>query len=194
MLSSQTKDQQTDKAMRNLKSVGLSMSTISKLDEESIEKLIYGVAFHKRKAEYIKRTTEMIQKSFEGEVPSVLNQILELPGVGMKMALLLQQGAFGIVEGISVDTHVHRISNLLGWTASNNAEQTRKQLQKWVPKDKWKQVNHMLVGFGQTICKPIAPNCKGCKINDSCPKAFWYEKRKKESKIKYEKESEWVKE
>jgi endonuclease III len=90
-------------------------------------------------------------------VPHELNKLLNLPGVGMKMALLLQQSAFDIVEGISVDTHVHRISNLLNWVSSKNPDQTRDQLQKWVPKDKWKQINHLLVGFGQTICKPVAP-------------------------------------
>ena len=80
-----------------------------------------------------------------------LDDILAFPGVGIKMAILLQQSAFNLVEGISVDTHVHRISNLFGWADSTTPEGTMKQLQEWVPKEKLNEVNHMLVGFGQVL-------------------------------------------
>ena len=113
MLSSQTKDQQTFRAVQRLREYGLTIDKMIDIDQQELEKLLYGVGFHKRKAEYIKKTSKMIKDEYKGVIPHKLNDILKFPGVGMKMALLLQQGAFGVVEGISVDTHVHRISNLL---------------------------------------------------------------------------------
>ena len=113
MLSSQTKGRQTSKASQKLRSYGLTIEKMIDIDQAELEKLIYGVAFHRRKAEYIKKTAKVLKEQHGGVVPSKLDDILSLPGVGMKMALLLQQGSFGIVEGISVDTHVHRVANLL---------------------------------------------------------------------------------
>ena len=187
MLSSQTKDQQTFAAVQRLRKHGLTVDDMIAIEDAKLQKLLYGVGFYKRKTEYIKRTSQIIKDKHDGQVPSKLKDILKFPGVGMKMALLLQQGAFGVVEGISVDTHVHRISNLLNWTDSKNADKTREQLQEWLPKDKWAKINHMLVGFGQTICKPVAPLWDDCKINDICPAAFWYSPKKKT--IEYEGES-----
>ena len=200
MLSSQTKDQMTAKAMAHLKDHGLTIENILKTEQTKIQDLIYGVGFYRRKAEYILKTTRVIQDQHDGQVPSDLKTLMSFPGVGVKMALLgiqfnptcnlklytmflVQQSAFNITEGISVDTHVHRICNLLEWTDSKNPDETRIQLQEWVPKEKWAKVNHMLVGFGQTICKPISPLCNTCKINHMCPSAFW-NKPKNAKKIK----------
>ena len=157
MLSSQTKDQQTFAAVKRLRKYGLSVENMIDIEEEKLQDLLYGVGFYKRKAEYIKKTSLLIKEKHDGIIPSKLEEILKFPGVGMKMALLLQQGAFGIIDGISVDTHVFRISNLLNWADAKNPDQTREQLQDWLPKNKWGTINHMLVGFGQTICKPVAP-------------------------------------
>ncbi|CAI2368687.1 unnamed protein product [Moneuplotes crassus] len=188
MLSSQTKDKQTFEATQRLKNHGLTVDEMIKIEEEELADLLYGVGFYKRKAGYIKRTSQLIKDKHEGIVPSKLDDILKFPGVGIKMALLLQQGAFGVVDGISVDTHVHRICNLLEWVDSTNPEATRVQLQDWLPKSKWTKINHMLVGFGQTICKPIAPLCDECGVSDLCPMAHWYSPPKKK-KIGYEDDS-----
>lgn len=94
---------------------------------------------------------------------------MALPGVGPKMAHLTLQVAWRNVVGIGVDTHVHRISNRLGWVKSNTPEQTRVQLEQWLPRDYWGAVNVLLVGFGQKVCLPIGPRCAECKVNSLCP-------------------------
>jgi adenine-specific DNA glycosylase len=94
---------------------------------------------------------------------------MALPGVGPKMAHLTMQVAWKNVIGIGVDTHVHRISNRLGWVKSNTPEQTRMQLQRWLPHEYWGVVNLLLVGFGQKVCLPINPKCSDCLVNALCP-------------------------
>ena len=95
--------------------------------------------------------------------------MIALPGVGYKIALLLSQFGFGEVRGISVDTHVHRISARLGWCQpTKNPNHTMKELEGFLPKKYWGEVNSLLVGMGQTICFPIEPNCKDCAVNQLC--------------------------
>ena len=93
----------------------MSIDTIQKTDAETLNSWILKVGFHNKKAVYIKKTTAMIVDEFGGQVPDELEKLCQLPGVGLKMAHLLLQGSFGKVEGISVDTHVHRIANRLKW-------------------------------------------------------------------------------
>jgi len=98
---------------------------------------------------------------------------VKLPGVGPKMAMLTMQEAWGSSVGIGVDVHVHRICNRLGWVKNTKTpEQSRKQLESWLPKDKWQPINRLMVGFGQTVCLPVHPKCAICKVNHLCPSAF----------------------
>lgn len=95
----------------------------------------------------------------------------ELPGVGPKMAHICMQIAWGEVSGIGVDTHVHRICNRLKWVRkpTKTPEETRKGLEDWLPKPLWREVNHLLVGFGQETCLPRFPKCLECLNKDICP-------------------------
>lgn len=99
--------------------------------------------------------------------------MISLPGVGPKMAYLLMSSAWGRDEGIGVDVHVHRITNLWGWHKTNAPEETRAALEAWLPKDKWHHINHLLVGFGQTICLPVGRKCGECALAERglCPGA-----------------------
>ena len=92
--------------------------------------------------------------------------MLGLPGVGPKMAHLLLQESFGKTEGISVDTHVHRIAYRIGWVENEikNRNKTAGELEKWLPKERWEAINPLLVGFGQTICRPVGPKCDQCPL------------------------------
>ena len=99
----------------------------------------------------------MLRDRFSGRVPSTINELTSLPGVGPKMAHIAMNVTFGIVSGIGVDTHVHRISNGLGWVKTKTAEQTRISLEKWLPKPLWSEVNVLLVGFGQQLQAPHPP-------------------------------------
>ena len=191
MLSPQTKDEQTYKAINALKTNGLTMENISSMTEHEIDKIISNVGFHKTKAKHIKDATKLIIKNHNGNMPTDIEDVLELPGVGEKIALLYMQEALDKVVGIPIDTHMHRICNILQWTNSKNASETRKQLELWLPKAKWKEINHLLIGFGQTICKSRDPACSKCLVHDSCK--LWNEKiqklRRKSSTAKTYKKS-----
>ncbi|CAM9777243.1 unnamed protein product [Laminaria digitata] len=115
-----------------------------------------------------------------GAIPSTVEGcLMDLPGVGPKMTYLVMDVAWGRIEGICVDTHVHRISNRLGWVdtwnktkpKAQNPDKTRKQLQAWLPREHWSEVNGLLVGFGQQVCRARGPSCSACGISDLCPSA-----------------------
>ena len=126
----------------------------------------------------------MILKDFNGEIPNTIDGLLKLPGVGLKMAHICMKSAWNIVTGIGVDTHVHRISNWLKWTSkeTKSPEETRQALEKWLPFELWDEVNHLLVGFGQTICTSVSPKCDKCLLSKTCPSAFKYVGGKKKVK------------
>lgn len=120
---------------------------------------------------YLKQTAAILKEKFDSDIPKDIQDVLSLPGVGPKMAHLLMQCAWKENSGIGVDTHVHRISNRLGWVgATKTPEDTRMELEDWLPSEHWAEVNHLLVGFGQLLCKPIGPMCAGCPIRAECPK------------------------
>lgn len=173
MLSSQTKDQVTAGAMQRLREHGLSVDGILKMDDETLGKLIYPVGFWRTKVKYIKQATALIQQEFGGDIPNTVEGLIRLPGVGPKMAHLAMDIAWNQVSGIGVDTHVHRISNRLGWTKSETKtpEETRRALEEWLPRDLWSEINWLLVGFGQQVCLPVGPLCSVCLNQHTCPSA-----------------------
>ncbi|XP_075973862.1 nth-like DNA glycosylase 1 [Anticarsia gemmatalis] len=171
MLSSQTKDQVTFGAMERLRARGLTVDNVLSMSDEELGKLIYPVGFWKTKVQYIKKTTQTLKEQYKGDIPDSVEKLCKLRGVGPKMAHICMLVAWDKVTGIGVDTHVHRISNRIGWVKkpTSTPEDTRKALETWLPFDLWKEVNHLLVGFGQTICLPIGPMCHECLNKDICP-------------------------
>ncbi|CAL4993734.1 unnamed protein product [Urochloa decumbens] len=180
MMSSQTKDEVTHAAVERLSENGLlDPDAIVRTDEAMLANLIKPVGFYQRKAQFIKEASKICLERFGGDIPDSLNELLALRGVGPKMAHLVMSIAWKNTQGICVDTHVHRISNRLGWVfregtkqKTTTPEQTRISLEKWLPKDEWEPINPLLVGFGQTICTPLRPKCDMCGINNLCPSAF----------------------
>lgn len=168
MLSSQTKDPVTSAAVGRLKEKGLSVAEIREMSESDLSKLIYPVSFYKTKAKHIKATVEKLIEKHNGDVPDNIKELLELPGVGPKMGYLCLKLCYNKVEGIAVDTHVHRICNRLGWVKSKTPEQTRGQLQNWLPREYWGEINLTLVGWGQVVCKPGKPQCHLCPARTDC--------------------------
>ncbi|XP_035204420.1 endonuclease III-like protein 1 isoform X2 [Stegodyphus dumicola] len=171
MLSSQTRDQVTYAATQRLIEHGLNVDNILKTPDEKIGELIYPAGFWKSKIKYIKQTTQILKDKYDGDIPRTLKELCGLPGVGPKMANIVMSVAWNDTVGIAVDTHVHRISNRLGWVKkpTKDPEQTRKALESWLPKELWKDVSLHLVGLGQTVCKPIKPNCQDCLNVHLCP-------------------------
>ncbi|XP_020523389.1 endonuclease III homolog 1, chloroplastic isoform X3 [Amborella trichopoda] len=180
LLSSQTKDHVNHGAVQRLHQNGLlSAESISNADEASIRSLIYPVGFYMRKAGYLKKVADICLKKYGGDIPSTLDELLALPGIGPKMAHLILHLGWNDVQGICVDTHVHRICNRLGWVSkpgtkqkTSSPEETRVLLESWLPKEEWVEINPLLVGFGQTCCTPLRPHCGECLVNNLCPSAF----------------------
>lgn len=178
-LSSQTKDPITAQAVRNLKANKLTPQSIVEMDPKFLDSLISKVGFHNRKTKYLQDTAQILIDEYNGDIPDSLSGLLALPGIGPKMAYLVLQEAWGVIDGIGVDTHVHRISNRLGWATGKTPEDTRKDLESWLPKEVWAPINVLLVGFGQTMCKPTNPNCAECPVRDKCPRIGTRKKLKK---------------
>ncbi|KAI7239348.1 DNA glycosylase [Hortaea werneckii] len=176
MLSSQTKDTVTAAAMRNLQENlrgGFCLQSLQDVDPDQLNELIGKVGFHNTKTKYIKNVATILREKFNSDIPDTIEGLVSLPGVGPKMAYLCMSAAWGRDEGIGVDVHVHRITNLWGWHKTANAEQTRSELESWLPREKWHEINHMLVGFGQTICLPVGRRCGECDLATEklCPSA-----------------------
>jgi endonuclease-3 len=113
----------------------------------------------------------MLHRKYHDDIPDTVDGLLSLPGVGPKMAYLAMQVAWDQNVGIGVDVHVHRITNRLGWvnTMRSGPQATRKVLEEWLPPEYWRNINPLLVGFGQTICLPGRPRCEMCLLNQTCP-------------------------
>ncbi|KAJ3807857.1 DNA glycosylase [Lentinula aff. lateritia] len=169
MLSSQTKDLVTHTAVSNLRSAlrGLNASALASASPSLVQESINKVGFWRRKAGYIQSTAVICRDKYGGDVPGTLGELLELPGVGKKMAYLTLASGWGLNVGIGVDVHVHRISNRLGWhdPPTKTPEETRISLESWLPSDLHQKINHLLVGFGQTICSPVKPKCSECSLS-----------------------------
>ncbi|KAM0748461.1 DNA glycosylase [Meredithblackwellia eburnea MCA 4105] len=168
MLSSQTKDPVTHQAVQNLRHQlpgGLTLDSLLKVSVEEIDACICKVGFHATKAANLQKLAIRLRDVHDGKVPEDLPNLLAINGVGPKMSILFLQ-AIGINAGIGVDVHVHRITNRLGWhkPATSTPEATRLNLESWLPKDLHPKINLMLVGFGQTICKPQTPMCDLCDV------------------------------
>lgn len=173
MLSSQTKDPVTADAVHQLQtrlSDGLTLKSLQEAPDELILECIGKVGFFRRKTEYLKKMTHILEDQFGGDVPRTAEELCSIPGVGPKMAFLQLQ-SMGINVGIGVDTHVHRIANRLGWCKTSTPEQTRLALQSWLPRELYGVVNKQMVGFGQVICLPVSPRCDLCYLgrNRMCP-------------------------
>lgn len=176
MLSSQTKDTVNAVAMRRLQTElppctpdaepGLNLANLLAVDPVVLNELIGKVGFHNNKTKYLKQTAEILRDKFGGDIPDTIEGMVSLPGVGPKMAHLCMaaDNGWGRVEGIGVDVHVHRITNLWGWQKSKTPEETRKALESWLPKEKWKEINWLLVGLGQAVCLPVGRRCGECEV------------------------------
>ena len=169
MLSAQTRDPVTAAASARLFRVARTPRTLSKLTPKQIEKLIYPVSFYRTKAKAVKRTCEILAKRFGGRVPSTMEELLTLPGVGRKTANLVLILSFRSQRNICVDTHVHRISNRLGWVATKSPDETERALYEATASKWWPYINLYLVTWGQNVCKPVYPRCGACAIRTMCP-------------------------
>jgi len=167
ILSLRTKDKTTIEAANRLFRVADNPKSMIKLTQGRLQKLIYPVGFYRNKSRDILGISRRILKDFSGNVPRNLEGLLSLKGVGRKTANLVLGLGYNI-PAICVDTHVHRISNRLGWVKTKTPEQTEYALSKIIPKKEWIDLNTTLVTFGQNICVPISPFCSKCYVHRFC--------------------------
>ena len=168
MLSAQTRDAVTAAASARLFKVAGTPRAIAKLTLKQIEKLIYPVSFYRHKATHVKETCRILVERHRGRVPGTMEELLALPGVGRKTANLVLILSFKSLKNICVDTHVHRISNRLGWVRTRTPDETEQALYKATHDRWWPYINLYLVTWGQNVCKPVYPRCGACVISAHC--------------------------
>src|SRR5690349_18888848 len=170
MLSAQTKDAVTAAASERLFRVARTPHDMARLPESRLEKLIYPVSFYRNKAVHVRETCRQLVSRYGGRVPETMEELLTLPGVGRKTANLVLILAHASRSNICVDTHVHRISNRLGWVRTRTPEETERALYAVADRRWWPIINLYLVTWGQNVCRPVFPLCGSCAIADLCPR------------------------
>jgi endonuclease-3 len=168
LLSSRTKDAVTEKAASRLFAAADTTGKMLRLTENQVERLIYPVGFFHTKAKNILKICALLNRN--PKFPSSLDELLDLPGIGRKSANLVLALAFS-EAAIAVDTHVFRIARRLRWARGRTPAAVEKELMELFPRRIWTQVNQTLVGFGQTVCRPLQPKCPECVLKNMCPSA-----------------------
>jgi len=169
LLSARTQDATTLAASTRLFKAARTPKTMARLPVKRIERLIYPVSFYRHKARHVRATCQILVDRFGGRVPSTMEELLTLPGVGRKTANLVLILAFKSARNICVDTHVHRISNRLGWVRTRTPEETEQALYQSTAQRWWPLINLYLVTWGQNVCRPIGPRCDECVLARWCP-------------------------
>lgn len=169
VISLRTKDDVTLHASERLLSKAPTARDMLALSTDEISALIFPAGFYKRKAEQIRRISQILVDEYGGEVPSDAQLLMKLPGVGIKTANLTLNLGFGI-DAICVDCHVHQISNRMGWIDTKTPEESEKVLQTVMPRRFWIPLNELLVSYGQEVCTSVSPKCSLCPENPVCPK------------------------
>lgn len=176
VLSLRTQDKTTGEASERLFRLAATPEAMSRLSPKTIEKAIYPVGFYRVKARQIKNISRELVERYNSKVPDTIEELLTLKGVGRKTANLVITVGYS-KYGICVDTHVHRITNRWGLVKTKNPNETELGLRETLPKRYWRELNGILVAFGQGICKPISPLCSVCKISGYCSKVGVTRKR-----------------
>ena len=167
ILSQRTRDDNTRKASDSLFNEYGSLEKIANADLKRIEELIRPAGFPAQKAKAIKETCKEVMERFHSEVPSGTEDLLSLPMVGRKTAACVRSYAFNI-PAVCVDTHVHRISNLMGLVKTKDPEATEYALMELTPKNRWNDINRYMVRHGQVVCLPNHPKCEKCSVSREC--------------------------
>jgi endonuclease-3 len=167
LLSLRTQDSTTGPAAARLFAVAGTPAAMLRLDARDVERLIYPVGFYRTKARVILALSRDLLERFGGRVPDDIDALLTLKGVGRKTANLVVTIGYGR-PGICVDTHVHRISNRLGYVRTRTPAETERALRARLPRRYWIGYNDLLVAFGQNICTPVSHRCSTCPVSDLC--------------------------
>jgi len=169
VLSVRCKDETTFKVTEQLWKVYNTPKDFRDAPIERLEELVHSTGTYRVKAAHLKEIGRIIHDDYHDRVPEAKEELLKLPGVGNKVANCVLVNSFGI-PAIPVDTHVHRISNRIGWVKTKDPNKTELELEKIFPRSEWIILNFTLVSFGKNICKPLQPMCLECPVADRCMK------------------------
>ncbi len=169
VLSAQTTDVQVNKVTEPLFRKYRSIAAYAEADLDALKKDVSSVNFYNNKAKNIQGSARMIIERFGGKVPGTMEELLMLPGVARKTANIILSGAFGVNEGIAVDTHVNRLANRLGLTRHDDPVKIEKDLMEMTPRAEWGNLSHLLIFHGRKICQARKPKHPDCVLYDICP-------------------------
>ncbi len=169
MLSAQSTDKQVDEVLPGLWKKFPDLEAVMLASVEEVENAIKSIGLYKVKAKNIKKCFEKLWKEHDKKVPKSMDELVELPGVGRKTATLFLADAYG-VPGVTVDTHVFRISKRIGWAEGKNPVQVEKELMKVLPREHWNRLNFQLIYHGRSVCTARKAHCGKCALNQWCEK------------------------
>ncbi|GIV75697.1 endonuclease III [Litorilinea aerophila] len=171
ILSAQCTDERVNQVTPELFARYPTAEAFAQADLEELEQAVRSTGFYRNKARNIQQACRRIVAEYGGQVPDTMEELLTLPGVARKTANVVLGTAFGIADGIVVDTHVKRLANRLGLTQESNPEKIERDLQALVPREEWIDISHLLIFHGRQVCSARKPRCAACVLNDLCPSA-----------------------
>ncbi len=174
ILSAQTTDVRVNAVTETLFDKYRTAADYAEAEPGELEEDIRPTGFYRNKARSLRGMARALVEEHDGEVPRTMPELVALPGVGRKTANVVLGNAFGVDEGIVVDTHVRRVSQRLGLTEREDPEKIERDLTEVVPREDWTVFSHLLIFHGRRICKARKPDCPNCPLNDICPSAFTY--------------------
>jgi len=175
ILSAQCTDKRVNIVTRSLFKKYKTAEDYANADLAELEEDIRSTGFYRNKAKNIKKSGQMLVEKYDSQVPSTMEELIELPGVARKTANIVLSNAYGVIEGIAVDTHVRRLSKRLGLTENKNPNKIEADLMLIVPKSQWKRITNLLIFHGRNVCMARKPKCNKCNLNKICPSAFTFD-------------------
>jgi len=172
ILSAQCTDNRVNMVTQKLFKKYKTVKDYANADLKELEEDIRSTGFYRNKAKNIKKCCQMLIEKFNSQIPKTMEKLLELPGVARKTANIVLSNAFGVVEGIAVDTHVRRLTKRLGLSMNSDPDKIEKDLMKIVSRDYWMRITDLLIFHGRRICTARKPKCEKCVLNKLCPSAF----------------------
>ena len=174
ILSAQCTDERVNLVTNALFKKYTNAEDYAKADLTELEQDIKSTGFYRNKAKNIKKSSQLLVEKHNSQVPKTMEELLELPGVARKTANIVLSNAYGVVEGVAVDTHVRRLAQRLGLTESDDPTRLEADLMNLVPREKWMRITDLLIVHGRRVCIARKPKCDACVLNKICPSAFTF--------------------
>ena len=172
ILSAQCTDKRVNIVTKSLFKKYRTAEDYANADSSELEQDIRSTGFYRNKAKNIKNTGRLLVEKYDSQVPRTMEELLELPGVARKTANIVLSNAYGIIEGVAVDTHVRRLAQRLGLTKNKYPNKIEADLMRNVPKSQWKRIADLLIFHGRNVCTARKPKCNSCNLNQVCPSTF----------------------